>query len=404
MPLLRRVLTYPPTGPVGAPWHPYPDRDSLLRTATGVLALYSGALPALGLPSPAPEIRVFVHDRGVPWTPSGASAIVCLDHAEGFQMAFCLPPDGLSQAPPLARRRLVLDLAHGLVRFLAPVRGWDPVPLDALHERLAATDLVLRWETPWRSAPGRRHRARGVFAMDPDGFGRMVLEVVDREGALVARSPAQVAFCSLPGWRRAAETLRWDGPGLVEIFPFVDQLGRTLGPTALAPDAGIAPEAAPEPAPVPGAGMAAAPGWDVVVRRDPEEEHVGPRIRIIGGGPMNGVPQAYDRALHDRLQQLTRPEWVQWWANAGVDDLELSYYFEPSRSTPDVRRVREGVRATVRRSAHDMREALEPDRLAHADSDALVALLRRRFDLPEPPPWRPAVWDPAPASSAGTET
>jgi hypothetical protein len=280
----------------------------------------------------------------------------------------------------------VLDAAHATVRYLASFRGWDVDALDAVHDRLAATDLVLQWASPWKSAPNRRLRARVRFTMRPDGFGDAVLEVEDaRTGDAVASSVPALAYCTLPGWQRAASTLRWDGSAEVSLLPYVDTLARTRGVLTLRVDAGLH-----EPAPA-----AAAPesvldgaGGDVpaiVVRRHPEEEE-GPQLRVVGGGPMNDVPGEYERELHRLLAELQGSDaWLRWWTAADRDVLELWYDFEPTVSRPLVRTTKRAVRATIRRRTTEMRASTDPGRLARQDVEALIAAVTRIKHLPEPP-------------------
>ncbi len=41
-----------------------------------------------------------------------------------------------------------------------------------------------------------------------------------------------------------------------------------------------------------------------------ENQPSGPGIVMMGGGPMNGVPVQYQRALCRLLEQLEEPQWL----------------------------------------------------------------------------------------------
>lgn len=379
MPIFRTLETYPPTGLPEQAWLANADADALARAAVGVRELYSRAAAGLQLPAKSSRIRAFI----VPEPEPRAELVVTVStkYYEGFEMASWDAPAGFHRLPWGRRLRAVLDAAHTTLTAFAPHRGWDVGLLRYVHEQLTHAGLVLRWTSPWKSAPDRRHQARVRFAVREDGFGDAVVEIATRPGGhVVAASPPLLAYCSLPGWERAASTLQWDGSGRVELWPYVDFLGRTRGEASLSIDAGVAPAAvvAPEPD---GVGEAV----PIVVEPDPDEA-TGPAIHVMGGGPTNDVPDTYLDALHDLLDRMTGGDWVAWWSAADRDVLELWYRFEPRSTGPLVRRTKDAMRAYVQRRARDLVGEPDPAGLARRDVEELVEAIRARAGLPPPPP------------------
>jgi hypothetical protein len=49
----------------------------------------------------------------------------------------------------------------------------------------------------------------------------------------------------------------------------------------------------------------------------------GPRIDVVGGGPANGIPDAYLTALEKLLDQLSTRTWQTWWSAGSDKVLEI---------------------------------------------------------------------------------
>lgn len=381
MAILRTVEIWPGVGLPDEPWVPDLDVDALARTAGGVCELISRAVADLRLVAPASTVRAFV--RADPAPAAEFTVTVVTQRAEGFEMAFWVPPAGFRNLPWDRRRRTVLEAAHACLVALAPHRGWNVARLVEVRDRLADSDLVLRWASPWKAAPDRRHQARVRFQMREDGFGDAVVEIATRpDGDLVAASLPLLGYCSLPGWVRAASTLGWSDAGQVSVVPYVDSLGRSRGSVSLSPDAGIAVLSTREN--IVAKGTTHAGAAPVVVRPHPNEAP-GPRIIVVGGGPMNGVPRAYDDELHRLLGALKSDAWLAWWKGADRDVLELWYDFDPTDRGPAVRRTRDKVKATIRRPVSDLQLEEDLVALARHDVEALVEAIRKRAELTPPP-------------------
>jgi hypothetical protein len=129
---------------------------------------------------------------------------------------------------------------------------------------------------------------------------------------------------------------------------------------------------------------AAMGGIPVVAVQIPAD--VGPRIRVIGGGPMNGVPQAYANALDGLLGQLSGPQWRTWWSAADQEVLEIFYDFAATTTGIAARRAGNTLRTTIRRPVSAFAKPQDHAATARRDVEALLATVRRRTGLGEHPP------------------
>ncbi len=93
-----------------------------------------------------------------------------------------------------------------------------------------------------------------------------------------------------------------------------------------------------------------------------EDQPSGARIVVGGGGPMNGVPVQYQRALRRLLEQLEEPQWLLWWSGADLDELEIEYPYSRAK----------GVRSVTRRGKNKLK----------AEIGRPVETLQGRPDLP----------------------
>jgi hypothetical protein len=266
------------------------------------------------------------------------------------------------------------------MRAFAPHRGWPTSDLDVAESRARARGLEFTWCGPWKSSPDRRHEARGAFWLEDDGFGRAVIEVRARgeTGATMVRSLDQPAYCSSAGFARSAKTLRWKD-GAATMLASVDMLGRADGEIRFDPTSGrtgtvFGRRSVAQPA------TRERPEVEVTTSRRVPETHT---IRFIGGGPTNGVPPTYQRALSKHLQQLSE-DGLRWWSCADRHLLEITYRITDGDAGVKVRRLRDRVTAVIQRP----RETLNPlngRRLAREDVRALVAAVSTRLSLSSPP-------------------
>ncbi|CAA9366064.1 MAG: L-aspartate oxidase [uncultured Nocardioidaceae bacterium] len=130
----------------------------------------------------------------------------------------------------------------------------------------------------------------------------------------------------------------------------------------------------------PTTGSGRRPGVAVRARGAHEPESPA-RIRIIGGGPTNDVPDSYQRRLSHLLGVLAAPEGQEWWLAAGVKELQVAYYFE--RATPRVRtRLHRNVLAAgIERNGPGLNHVPDPATIADRDVENLVSAVRKRTGL-----------------------
>ncbi|MFB9313247.1 hypothetical protein [Nocardioides plantarum] len=135
----------------------------------------------------------------------------------------------LLQVPPVERSRLALQVIH-LAAQQATGRG-SRATLQRCYDHAIDNDLVFRWNGSWSASPDRSRAARPTYRLDPaDGWGRVALEIRDGDGDTpTVTSGEAVAFCTLEGFRRSAQTMRWSGPDSVEVVPYAGLVGQQAG-------------------------------------------------------------------------------------------------------------------------------------------------------------------------------
>lgn len=142
-----------------------------------------------------------------------------------FELVRVAVPQGFGRLPEAERASAALDVIHETMRALGALRGWDASRLDDVRRRVEQRGLRFRWAGGWKSAPGRRHQARGLYWLDGDGHGHVQLEIRRApDGVVVARSTPEPAFMTVEGFKRSAATLRWLTRDTVTVVPWVDIL------------------------------------------------------------------------------------------------------------------------------------------------------------------------------------
>jgi hypothetical protein len=379
MPRLSHVFVWPPTGHRGSAWVRPADNDAFVKTARRVCELYSEVIASLGLEGRSSEIR-FMSDVG----PKGQAEVEVTVNTEflgGFESAHILLPRGIAELAPQARGVLVLDAVHGAVMRLAEARGWDPALLKTVRDRCLERNLDYTWESPWKASPHRRYQARAEFRLLDHGFGTTRIAVRDRRsGHVIGTSETAEAYCTQAGFKRSARTLRWDGSDRVTMAPFSGLLGQQDGQVAAevnrlrpwTPWTEIPPLDVHVQLPtvtVAGAGPDA-----------PEQGH---EIRIIGGGPMNGVPRRYSVTL-SRLLDRMKEHGETWWEDSDLAILDVEYHFSAAKPGIALRRGRNRLKATINRPVETI-GAVRPGQVAHDDVLALVEAITRKQGLGPPP-------------------
>ena len=380
---LRTIETWPYGGHVDAPWDEDVDVDAFVKTARRVCDRYSAEVRDLSIPARLSLVRFFVHKSAV----AEVSVEVNVDPTTDFEGGGILVPAGTADLTPQQRARLVLDSLHAGVLRLAEARGWDAHLLEAAEQQTLAAGLEFTWAGPWKAARHRRTRARPVFRLDDDGWGRVAIEVEDRATArCLGFTGALATWSSEEGFRRAARTLRWESPDAVSIEPRIEPFGDSDGPTIV----DVGPDALSDRSPFEQQAGAVPdnPPYDVravgVGAQAPEQL---PQIQFVGYARPKSLSRDYLRNVTPLLMRLEeRPEWLAWWTASGVTFLELVADFDgPARAGSLLRVTGQRALAKLNRPAQTMKEGEAGVRQAHADVLALVLKIQDRFGLAEPP-------------------
>ncbi len=229
MPKLRTVEAYPMTRHPEHPWHSDEDLAAFLAASRGVFDLYSDELPAAEQSARASAIRLFLEDAK---SSAGFGVTVFDRFDQSFDFARVAIPEGFSGLDAAERAHAALDVIHGtVVGALAPLRGWDSDRLNEVRRRVEGRGLRFTWVSDWKTSPGRRHQARGLYWLDrEEGHGHVQLEI-RRYGdqTVIARSEPVLAFMTAEGFKRSAATLHWHNADVVSAAPWAGLLGDYVG-------------------------------------------------------------------------------------------------------------------------------------------------------------------------------
>jgi hypothetical protein len=366
----------------------HPDEDAFARSANSVFELYSQAVREAQIPTRHSELRLFCrHDDGR----DDVLVMVHPETTEGFEMATVSLPPGIAALTAPARALLVLNVIHAAAMRLGQARGWDAAALTAARAHALAAGLRYRWDGPPKTSPDRRYVAQPRYMLGDDGYGRVIVHIRHRDdGAPVCASPVVATWGFHSALVRHARTVRWRSKTHVQFLPddgvSIGASGTISGrnrepitvdltdPTTF----GTALEL-----PAPTYVDVAADGIPAVTVRTPAD--LGPRIEVLGGGPMNDVPHAYAQALHALLEQLLAPPWQTWWSDANRTVLQISYDFAAIDTGIDVRRSKDTLQATILRPTSTFPTIHDHAATARHDVEALLSTVRRRTGLGEHP-------------------
>lgn len=384
MAVFRDVHFWPSVGSPDRPWLEDPGADAFVKSARRVCELYSEGLARGGLEGPSAQLRLNTHrheDRDV------VSVTVFTENVGGFEMAGVSLPDGVDLLSGESRGLLVLDVIHGAVERLAAARGWHVAAAVAARDHALEKHLQYSWHGRWKASPGRRHEARARFRLEDDGFGRVRVEVRDRTtGDRVTSSREELAVGTLAGFKRSAATLRWDTSDLVALTPYcppTDELRADLRLSVHEVASAGVEDQAPD-----SVDLAAPRPRVVVIGRGPDAPEQPHEIHITGGGPTNGIPQAYLAVLGELLDSL-KHDFAAWWSDSEVKLLEIYYRFDADRTTISLRKSHNRLKAFLQRPVQTVTNAPDPAALALSDVQDLVRAVAEEMRLPAPPPLRP---------------
>jgi hypothetical protein len=366
-------------------WLDHRDEDAFARSANSVCALYSAAVREAQISTRHSELRLFCrHD-------SSRDDVLVMVHpetTEGFEMAVASLPAGIAALTPQSRARLVLDVVHAAAMRLGRARGWDSAALTAAHAHALAAGLEYRWDGPPKTSPDRQYVAQPRYVLGDDGYGRVVVQIRRRDdGTPVCSSPVVATWGYHSAFVKHARTVRWRSKTVVQFLP---DDGVAIGATGTISGSDHEPitvdltdpqsfgTAAVSPASTYVDAVAAA-GIPAVKVQTPAD--LGPRIEVLGGGPMNDVPHAYAHALHTLLEQLLEPQWQAWWSAADRTVLRISYDFAASETGIDVRRSEDTLQMTILRPTSTFPTLQDHAAAARRDVETTLSTVRRHTGL-----------------------
>lgn len=105
------------------------------------------------------------------------------------------------------------------------------------------------------------------------------------------------------------------------------------------------------------------------------------RIRVLGGGPTDDVPEDYLHRIHELLHVVAGPEGQEWWLDAGIKELWLRYDLAEKKPRIRTRLHKNILSATIQRDAPGLAYVPDPDAVARRDIENLVAAVRKRAGL-----------------------
>ena len=210
MPILRHVQVYPFSGFYDRRWGraEREDTDRLSRISRALCEVYSEEVTAHRVALHCSILRISAWDRRASRDPEPG----WVDYVSGAKWSMergrICAPEGFSSWEAVAAKTWVLDAVHAIAVQMAEYRDLDPEPFEAARSAVLAAGFAFRLDGAWKSAPGRRLRARPRYWLHDDGFGRAVVEVSDPTGTVVAQTPQFLTFTTSEGMRRSARTLR----------------------------------------------------------------------------------------------------------------------------------------------------------------------------------------------------
>lgn len=383
---LRVVEFWPSTGLPGAAWSSDRGEDAFVKSARSVCELYSEALLSLQVQAPLSTLR-FTCARDRHPTDGEVLVEIFVDRAQGFELARVSLPNGVEDLEPEARALLSLEVVHDAVVRLGAARGWETDVLEVARRHALDQGLRFVWAGPWNSSPDRQHRARAVYRLADDGYGRVIIEIQrSSDETAVAVSEEALAFSTSEGFKRSARTLRWDGRDTAQLVPYCGlggeeqgllRLDRTSQPGGTELEVGLA---------TPSAGWLApseeTEGFRVVVRaRGANSSEVEPEIVVFAGGSRNQLARKYSTAFAALLGPAESPALLAWWSDAEAGVLEITCSEEAGEPKIRTRSGNNKLAAWIYRPITAIAGAGDPVLLARQDVMDLLAAVRRRTGL-----------------------
>jgi hypothetical protein len=392
MPRLTKVWVWPAEGKPGKPWDDEPENDSFLRTSRRVSEAFRRELERFDVRARDSEIEITL---GVVGETDLVVQAVERGVEAGPESAEITVPRDFHRLDPYTRAFFVADSFQAITTRLGDVHGWDVSVIDAAMDAVRLDDYGFTWQSDWKTNPDGTRSVRLCARLFDDGFGRVRLEFASGAStgsATETGSPTEltettittsevVAGTGRGDFKRIAKSLDWSGASTVTA----KGLGR--GFAASAETGEIRTLSVPKRPRANDAHVDNSIPLPVVRVDDPP-----PLAFSMGGGPINKVPKKYINEVDAIFAHLCfDPEWVEWWLQLGVAEVELEYDFDAKAVKSKVKLTADRITCTIVRPAKTVAKGLLGKAMAQADVAVLLDSVREKTGKQSQPPLPMAV-------------
>jgi hypothetical protein len=137
------------------------------------------------------------------------------------ETAWCEMPPGMELWTPRTRAQLALEVVDAVMLRLGKLRDWDVDALISARKHVVDSNYEFIYTGPWKSSPDRRHRARLVFRLEDDGYGRVVVDFATKDLEPRGTIGPALAYSTLEGFKRSTRTMHWDSNSTLVFAPWV---------------------------------------------------------------------------------------------------------------------------------------------------------------------------------------
>lgn len=208
---VRDVEIFPYDGHYEEPW--VEDDflwDRFSRASRGVSERFSELVAEGGGLLPAGLVRL---SGGRPDGGLDAPRISLLIRPIPFLYGLIQLPPAMALATDIALVRVALEILRLSTLALADRCGSEPDPFEEAYQEALREGPEPTWRGPWKSAPGRKRRARLALTIKPSGFADLWIEAADSDSdEIVAVSNSVTTPGNLVSFRRIQKDWRWLSP------------------------------------------------------------------------------------------------------------------------------------------------------------------------------------------------
>jgi|GEM_PF-3524812 len=391
---LRDVFFYPYSGWPQFPWSegrnaqpPYStdilDRDAAARSSRAVTEALSRRLAAYQIETRRRGYGINILDQ---MRDSGVEATPLPKYAkDGFAGRVELTR-GFRLLLPVQRAEVLTEVAYLCLLPLAREEGWDA----ALEAAVASVrdDYRCTWTSAWRRTPDRKRAVRLTVEMADDGYGRWHLEIGSLDGTVDLITPTLMGWTWIENFERMAKDMRFDADGRLVIgrgsqfLSGVTTIDVATG-EVIGDEASIYAEGDTAPLNYPGE-----PGHASPTVETPSAS----KLMLMGGqGPVSDRVAAYAAEADVLFGRWQAEPWLAWWSAVGATEVYLPVWYSGDKAKTVLQFAGDRLTATRYRPPESVPADPQAAReVARTDAMAIVEKVRKRFNLPEPPPLLPS--------------